>query len=59
MFSAFWPPCLYRWGDALDWAEKRLSPIVASTSEVDAACHATARRMAAGRAALRGFGNRT
>jgi len=24
---------LYRWGDALDWAKARLSPVVHSTSE--------------------------
>lgn len=28
---------LYRWGDALDWAQGRLSPPIRSTSEVDAA----------------------
>jgi hypothetical protein len=25
---------LYRWGDALDWAKARLSPVVGSTSEL-------------------------
>jgi hypothetical protein len=28
---------LYRWGDALQWAESRLSPPMRSTSEADAA----------------------
>jgi hypothetical protein len=27
---------LYRWGDALTWAESRLGPVVCSTSELDA-----------------------
>lgn len=26
---------LYRWGDALDWARSRLTPIVHSTSELN------------------------
>jgi hypothetical protein len=26
---------LYRWGDALDWAKGRLSPVIHSTSEYD------------------------
>jgi hypothetical protein len=36
-FCRFGPRVLYRWGDALDWAEKRLRPVVGSTSEADAA----------------------
>lgn len=28
---------LYRWGDALQWAQARLGPAVASTSELDTA----------------------
>lgn len=35
-FRHFGPRVLYRWGDALDWAEKRLSPVIGSTSEEDA-----------------------
>jgi hypothetical protein len=27
---------LYRWGDALAWAESQLGPVVTSTSELDA-----------------------
>jgi hypothetical protein len=26
---------LYRWGDSLEWAQSRLSPLVTSTSELD------------------------
>jgi hypothetical protein len=26
---------VYRWGDALEWAKARLSPAIASTSELD------------------------
>ena len=36
LFSKFGPRVLYRWRDALDWAEKRLSPAMGSTSEADA-----------------------
>ncbi len=36
-FHRFGPRVLYRWCDALDWAEKRLSPAMGSTSEADAA----------------------
>jgi hypothetical protein len=36
-FRHFGPRVLYRWGDALDWAEKRPSPVIGSTSEEDAA----------------------
>lgn len=32
----FGPRVLYRWRDALQWAEKRLSPALRSTSEADA-----------------------
>jgi len=28
---------LYRWADALDWTQSRLSPVVSSTSELDTA----------------------
>jgi hypothetical protein len=35
-FRRFGARVLYAWGDALDWAENRLSPIVGSTSEADA-----------------------
>ncbi len=28
---------LYRWGDALEWAQSRLSPPICSTAELDAA----------------------
>jgi hypothetical protein len=35
-FRHFGPRVLYRWADALDWAEKRLSPVIGSTSEGDA-----------------------
>lgn len=36
-FHRFGPRVLYRWRDALEWAEKRLSPALRSTSEADAA----------------------
>jgi hypothetical protein len=36
-FHRFGPRVLYRWREALGWAEKRLSPAMHSTSEVDAA----------------------
>jgi hypothetical protein len=36
-FRRFGPRALYRWGDALEWAEKRLSPAMLSTSEADVA----------------------
>ena len=36
-FHHFGSRVLYRWRDALDWAEKRLSPAVLNTSEGDAA----------------------
>jgi hypothetical protein len=36
-FRKFGPRPLYRWGDALDWAQSRLSPPMRSTSEADAA----------------------
>lgn len=35
-FRKFGPRALYRWGDLLDWAEGRLSPLRRSTSEADA-----------------------
>ena len=36
-FHRFGPRVLYRWRDALGWAEKRLSPAMCSTSEADPA----------------------
>jgi hypothetical protein len=36
-FQRFGLRPLYRWGDALQWAQSRLSKTVASTSELDAA----------------------
>jgi hypothetical protein len=36
-FHRFGARVLYRWRDALDWAEKRLSPAMSSTSQADAA----------------------
>jgi hypothetical protein len=36
-FHRFGPRVLYRWRDALDRAEKRLSPAMNSTSQADAA----------------------
>jgi hypothetical protein len=36
-FQRFGPRPLYRWGNALQWAQSRLSKLVASTSELDAA----------------------
>jgi hypothetical protein len=35
-YRLFGPLALYRWGDALAWAEARLSPPRQSTSEQDA-----------------------
>jgi hypothetical protein len=35
-FHRFGPRVLYRWRDALAWAENRLSPAIQSTSESDA-----------------------
>jgi hypothetical protein len=34
-FHRFGPRVLYRWRDALDWAESRLSPAMLNTSEMD------------------------
>jgi hypothetical protein len=36
-YRKFGPRALYRWGDALQWAQERLSRPVRSTSEADAA----------------------
>jgi hypothetical protein len=36
-FHRFGPRVLYRWGEALTWAEDRLSPTMRSTSDRDAA----------------------
>ena len=36
-YQSFGARVLYRWGDALAWAEARLSPRITSTSELDAA----------------------
>jgi hypothetical protein len=34
-FRKFGRHPLYRWGDALEWAQSRLTPLVSSTSELD------------------------
>jgi hypothetical protein len=36
-FQRFGPRPLYRWGNALKWAQSRLSKPISSTSELDAA----------------------
>ena len=36
-FHRFGPRALYRWSEALRWAESRLSPAMHSTSQADAA----------------------
>jgi hypothetical protein len=36
-FQRFGAKPLYRWADALAWAQSRLSPPIGSTSELDAA----------------------
>ena len=36
-FHRYGPRVLYRWADAIGWAEGRLSPAMRSTSELDAA----------------------
>ena len=36
-FQRFGSRPLYRWADALGWAQSRLSPPIGSTSELDAA----------------------
>jgi len=36
-YRRFGARVLYRWGDAIMWAQSRLSPPIASTSELDAA----------------------
>ena len=36
-YHRFGARVLYRWGDALDWAQSRLSAPIGSTSEADAA----------------------
>jgi hypothetical protein len=35
-YRRFGPRVLYRWGDALQWAQSRLSAPIRSTSEADA-----------------------
>jgi hypothetical protein len=35
-FRRFGARPLYRWGDALEWAQSRLGPVLTSTSEADA-----------------------
>jgi len=35
VFRSFGTRVLYRWGDALEWAQSRLSPPRSSTSEAD------------------------
>jgi hypothetical protein len=34
-FRKFGPRPLYRWGDAIEWAQTRLGPVVTSTAELD------------------------
>jgi hypothetical protein len=34
-FRKFGRHPLYKWGDSLEWARSRLSPLVSSTSELD------------------------
>jgi hypothetical protein len=34
-FRKFGPRPLYRWADALDWAQSKLGPAVSSTAELD------------------------
>lgn len=34
-FRKFGPRVLYRWADALEWAQSKLGPLVSSTSELD------------------------
>jgi hypothetical protein len=34
-FHYYGPRVIYRWGNALSWAEERLSPAMRSTSEAD------------------------
>jgi hypothetical protein len=34
-FRKFGPRPLYRWGDAVEWAQTRLGPMVTSTAELD------------------------
>jgi hypothetical protein len=34
-YRRFGSRALYRWGDALDWAKARLTPLITSTSEED------------------------
>jgi hypothetical protein len=36
-FYRFGPRVLYRWGTSLRWAQERMSPMMRSTSEADAA----------------------
>lgn len=36
-FRKFGPRPLYRWGDALEWAQSKLGPLVGSTAELDTA----------------------
>jgi hypothetical protein len=45
LYRSFGARALYRWGDALAWAEGRLSPLRGSTSEADATRTGAARSM--------------
>jgi len=45
LFSKFGPRVVYRWGDVLQWAERRLSNPVASTSELAPRAPGTAKRV--------------
>ena len=44
-YRLFGARALYRWGDALAWAEGRLSALRGSTSEADVTCTGAARLM--------------
>jgi hypothetical protein len=35
-FQKYGPRALYRWGDALEWAQSKLGPAIRSTAELDA-----------------------
>lgn len=43
-YQAFGPRVLYRWGDALAWAQGRMTPPRRSTSEADALRHDAGQR---------------
>jgi hypothetical protein len=46
-FRKYGPRPLTRWREGLEWARSRLSPVVTSTSELDAAPSCSRRRRAA------------